>query len=251
MEQTSVQTHALSEASESLSHINQFGSEVKSTIHQVSGATDSVFVASIEGRNSAAELGKTLTQLSNSAEAVTRVEALLQSMNRNIDLIQNIVRKTELLSFNASIEAARSGEHGRGFSVVAEEVATLASQSKEASEMIYESITQVQEEIHALAQVIHTNAIEGTRTGNSFLSTFKSIAEKIERIKGETERSVSTTESQNQQIEMGNQIMSKLKTTTLRGKEISQSINQLGRGLSSALTELKQTFQETQKILKT
>src|SRR5699024_8559874 len=73
-------------------------------------------------------------------KVIDGLESSVQSVQSIIGIIKNISEQTNLLALNASIEAVRAGEHGKGFSVVAEEVRKLAEQSRVSTEQVYEII---------------------------------------------------------------------------------------------------------------
>src|SRR5699024_2946030 len=73
-------------------------------------------------------------------KVIDGLESSVQSVQSIIGIIKNISEQSNLLALNASIEAVRAGEHGKGFSVVAEEVRKLAEQSRVSTEQVYEII---------------------------------------------------------------------------------------------------------------
>lgn len=93
------------------------------------------------------------TQMIENGEEMNRVLGIIEQISAKTSVINDIVFQTKLLSFNASVEAARAGDDGKGFAVVAEEVGNLAQMSgesaKEISSLIQQSQTQVREIIES------------------------------------------------------------------------------------------------------
>ena len=105
-----------------------------------------------------------LAQITQTTEVIRRLEGDSNRIGKVLDVIQGIAEQTNLLALNAAIEAARAGEAGRGFAVVADEVRTLAKRTAESTAEIQQIINDVQSGADAAVKAI---AIGQTRSESS------------------------------------------------------------------------------------
>ncbi len=112
------------------------------------------------------------------AELILELSDFVQSISSTVGLVEDIAEQTNLLALNAAVEAARAGEHGKGFAVVASEIRKLADESKQATTKIISLINDIQQT--ANSTVLATE--EGTKEIESGLELAHVISENIEHL---------------------------------------------------------------------
>jgi methyl-accepting chemotaxis protein len=149
--------------------------QMSATVHEVAQNTTRTAEAAHEadvqsnsGREVVEDVTKSIDRLATDVgKAVETVQHVAQDSERIgsvLDVIRGIADQTNLLALNAAIEAARAGEQGRGFAVVADEVRTLAKRTQDSTEEIQEMIESLQSGVNKTVAVMETSQKQATES---------------------------------------------------------------------------------------
>lgn len=240
-ESTAEMTQQKQETEKIASAISEMTSAIQSIAQNAEQAADSAQQAQeivLEGSNISQETQSGMQQLGSQINEAAQAIHTLASESENIgsvlDVIRGIAEQTNLLALNAAIEAARAGEQGRGFAVVADEVRSLASRTQQSTEEINTMINKLQEgskhTVTAMetSQTLMESCVSNTQKTSESMN---SVVNSITNIMDMNNLIASATTEQES-------VMQSVSENTTIMQDISESNHQRIQGVSTASTSV-------------
>lgn len=160
----------------------EVASTASSAADNANAATQSVKDTESEVSVASKQASELSQEISSASEAVRAVSVRSDDIRKILDVIGSIAEQTNLLALNAAIEAARAGDHGRGFSVVADEVRALASKTAESVDEISQVITALQQEVSHTVDIIEQGSLKADNAASSATDAFQKMQETVTQI---------------------------------------------------------------------
>jgi methyl-accepting chemotaxis protein len=196
--------------------------------------------------SSAASIRDLAQDVDRAGEVVHALESEAEGIGSVLDVIRGIAEQTNLLALNAAIEAARAGEQGRGFAVVADEVRTLASRTQQSTKEIQDMIERLQSGSGDAVSVMDTGREKGQSSVELAESAGQSLVQITKAVASISEMNTqiaSAADEQNVVSEEINQNVSDIRLLSDRNSQVSSEAAEAGQVLSGYAQDLDRIVQ--------
>ncbi|MBJ2146527.1 methyl-accepting chemotaxis protein [Vibrio sp. IB15] len=235
--------------------INQMGMTISEIASNAATAAETATQASGNtevGRSVVNKAKDAISRLAQDIESTGQVVEQLASTTQDIGSILGVIRdiseQTNLLALNAAIEAARAGEQGRGFAVVADEVRNLASRTADSTEEIQKMINQLQSDAKDAVTAMSAGKVitlEGVSASDEAVDVLGGISDRIVDISDRNTQVATATEEQSTVVHTINQNIEEInainEVTTGTAEQLAEASQEL-RDLSSRLDKMVGSF---------
>ncbi|MGL6351983.1 MAG: methyl-accepting chemotaxis protein [Aeromonas sp.] len=232
--------------------MNEMQATVKEVSRNTSDAANTATLVSRSAEHGSETVINTIASIESVAESIEKTALVINQLDENshnvgvvLDVIQGIAEQTNLLALNAAIEAARAGEQGRGFAVVADEVRTLAKQTQDSTTKINTIIQELQQRAsHAgqtmqLSQAIVHDTVEKAQEAGTVIANIRLATNEISQMSTQI-----ATATEEQEV-VSEELNRNISNISVAAEDVSAGANQM----SQACDELTRLASQLQGLI--
>lgn len=233
--------------------VTEMSSAVEEVARNASAASEAAGRSNLAALAGRARVDETVHAISlmvanveDASQEVQRLAVMATDISQVLDVIRAIAEQTNLLALNAAIEAARAGEAGRGFAVVADEVRALAHRTQQSTSEIEQMISSIQKGTGAaVSAMTHTNA-QAQRTLDTAQGAGTALVEITESIDDITERNVLIATASEEQAQVAREVDRSLVSI----RDLSNQASEGSSQTAVATSELTKLAVELNRLVK-
>lgn len=216
-----IQAEASQECVSAMLETQSMIKHTRESSHSTKTLANSAFEKTSSAKGIMGELNLSMNQIVESGKLLDEIIVIIDNIKNRTEVINDIVFKTQLLAFNASIEAERAGEHGRGFAVVAQEVNNLANSSGKAAEEITSLLQRGYEQAQRIVNATRGASGEGLKVTQKAVAILEDISSNTREIKEQIGKIDEATNEQTIGVEQTTKALSKLDSSIQGNAEIA------------------------------
>jgi DNA repair exonuclease SbcCD ATPase subunit len=221
---SSEQSAAVQETVASIAEIRSMLNQTANHVREVQNLTSTVNDKTQNGSQIMSRMEASVIAIEQANAQLHSLDEIMTAIREKTQIINDIVFKTQLLSFNASIEAARAGQYGRGFAVVAEEVGKLAQLSGGASKEIDQLLSDSQKRVGKIVELVHGRVKDAKEVSGEALKRFSEIAKQIGSISEKVNQVGEATLEQEGGVEQTARAMDQMDAVALHNKKSAEEM---------------------------
>lgn len=246
---SSEQAAAVQETVASMTEMTSMINQTAKHVEESEGLAMEVNSRTQQGAKIMQDMVRSMETIQQANEELHEMKMIIGEIAEKTKVINDIVFKTQLLSFNASIEAARAGQHGRGFAVVAEEVGNLAQMSGNAANEIADLLQKSQSHVEQIVESTKVRVSEGQSVSGQAMSTFNEIAEEVELITSKIKSIQDATREQEEGVGQVSLTMKQIDETTQANSNMATLASNHSESVKAEADRLKEIMHQVANIV--
>ncbi|WP_159084827.1 methyl-accepting chemotaxis protein [Dongshaea marina] len=235
---------AIEMMADSVQQVSSFANQAST---EASDANDSAHTGKQIVQSTAQGVQQLANEVKNAAEVIQQLDAHSSNVGAILETIQGIAEQTNLLALNAAIEAARAGEQGRGFAVVADEVRTLASRTQSSTKEIQQVLDQLQKSSQSAVEAILRGTSKADESVDQSHQADESLSQITTRVEAIYEANNQIAASTTEQTESSNRIrsnISEIEQVSMIVSQSSEEMDQVSHQIQEVATQLQEVLDQ-------